>query len=118
MRTTLSLIFLVLTSACATTKPEDTSPVAATKKPDIAPPTEMTFSVRVGEVIRNHPPLPAQSNICITWQHSDGTKGEVLGFRGWDFDGKGTFGMVDVLTSDGQIDQTMYDFDGDGKPDP
>ncbi len=75
------------------------------------------MAVRVGEVRRYYPPYPSGTDILITWSKPDGIKEEVLGFRGWDFDGKGTFGMLDVLSSQGAVETTLYDFDGDGKVD-
>ena len=79
--------------------------------------TKTHYTLKLGEVIPSHPPLPSRTNIQVTWHLSNGGTEDVLGYRGWDFNGDQRFEMVEVLEVDGKVQARVFDFDGDGRID-
>lgn len=101
-----SLVAAMLAAGCATTTPDEMTGA-----------TKTHYTLKLGEMIPNHAPLPARTNIQVTWHYSNGASESLDGYRGWDFDGDQRFEMVEVMGADGKVQTRVYDFDGDGRID-
>ena len=104
-----TLAILTFLAACATTPPQPET----VAKPN---PQRLYYTLRAGEPVVQGEPLPTRTDIYVDWHYDNGTTDARTGFRGWNFDGSGNFGMLEVLGEDGQPQHYIFDFLGDGYP--
>ena len=102
-------VILTILAACATTPP----PPETVAKPK---PARLYYTLRAGKPVVQREPLPTRTDIYVDWHYDNGKTKAQKGFRGWDFDGSGNFGMLEVLGEDGQPQHYIFDFLGDGHP--
>ena len=80
----------------------------------LKPPERLYYTLRLGEKIKNIKPYPDMIPIYVDWHMSDGNVKSHLGFRGWDFNHQGSISMLEVLSEEGTVVSTVFDFNTDG----
>jgi len=90
---------------------------ASDRQQGASEPVRTYYTLRAGAFMPHQAPLPNATDILVTWHDSKGASREVLGFRGWDFEGDGRFEMIEVLGQNGTPTAYVYDFNGDGRVD-
>jgi len=104
----VSALVCTFSVACATTeKTGSTGPQT---------PAWTHYTLKFGDPLPGALKMPTQVPIWVNWFNGETQVGRALAYRGWDFNGDGTFEMVECLSGTLKVESRVYAFGFDGRP--
>ena len=76
-----------------------------------------SYTLELGAVVKNQPPLPHYTPIWLNWYQGSVLQSRILKYQAWDVNHDGRIDYLVELSDRGQVVSETFDFDMDGQID-